>query len=121
VFFDSQELGKRAWEHVERFRDGGPTRLAEIENAFTYFLASGADAKRLDDYLREQCSANEKDWRPYLDLFTHLGNQLSCVTSMASSPVHLEASSFISPKLQELLGKIPEEAFGVFLVLLCYK
>jgi Flp pilus assembly protein TadD len=68
VFFDSGELEQMAWERLEKYRSAGRTRPEEIENAFAYVLASGADRNRFEDYLRRECAEMEPEWRPYLDL-----------------------------------------------------
>jgi tetratricopeptide (TPR) repeat protein len=66
VFFDSGELERMAWERVGKFQTAGRTRPAEIETAFAYFLASGADHNRFEDYLRRECADMEPEWRPFL-------------------------------------------------------
>ncbi|MDP2999213.1 MAG: tetratricopeptide repeat protein [Bryobacterales bacterium] len=67
VFFEQGELEQMTWKHLECFRSARKTRPAEIESAFAYALASGADRKKFEDYLRRECAAMEPEWRPYLD------------------------------------------------------
>jgi Flp pilus assembly protein TadD len=68
VFFDSRELEQLAWERLEKYRSAGRTHSEEIETAFAYVLAWGADRTRVEDYLRRECADMEFEWRPYLDL-----------------------------------------------------
>ena len=68
VFFDPEKLEQMAWERLERFRSGRQTGSPELETAFAYVVASGADRKRFEDYLRRECADREPEWRPYLDL-----------------------------------------------------
>jgi DNA-binding transcriptional ArsR family regulator len=67
VFFDSKELERKAWEHVGKFRNS-PRPHSEIENAFAYFLAAGAERTSLEEYLIKECPDLEHQWRPFLDL-----------------------------------------------------
>ena len=67
VFFDSEELEQMAWERLKHFRIAERTRPAEVETAFAYVLASGADRNRIEDYLRRECADMEPKWRPYVD------------------------------------------------------
>jgi tetratricopeptide (TPR) repeat protein len=67
VFFEQGELEQMAWEHLKGFRSARKTHKAEIESAFAYALASGADRKKFEDYLRRECAEREAEWRPYVD------------------------------------------------------
>ncbi len=68
VFFDSGELEQLAWERLRKYRSAGRTHSEEIETAFAYVLAWGADRTSIEDYLRLECADTELEWRPYLDL-----------------------------------------------------
>lgn len=72
VFFESDELEQMAWERLRCFRGAGRTRSEEIETAFAYALASGADRKKVEDYLRRECADREEEWRPFLELIPRL-------------------------------------------------
>jgi tetratricopeptide (TPR) repeat protein len=68
VFFERSELEQMAWERIERYQNTWRGHPEEIETAFAYVLASGADRDRVEDYLRQKCADIEERWRPYLDL-----------------------------------------------------
>ena len=67
VFFDSSELEKIAWERLQRFRGAEREHLDELEDAFAYVLASGADRRRIEEYLRRECAGLETEWGPYVE------------------------------------------------------
>ena len=68
VFFDSGELEQMAWARIERYQNTWRGHPEEIETAFAYVFASGAQRDPFERYLRQKCSDSQEIWRPYLDL-----------------------------------------------------
>jgi hypothetical protein len=66
VFFESGELEKMAWERLATLRSAGPASLEEMETAFAYLLASGAEPQKVEEYLRRHYRELEPNWMPLL-------------------------------------------------------
>ena len=86
VFFDSAELKDRVWKHLDAFRRGGPTSLAEIENAVVWAVAADNDVgelQKIQDYLRQECADRRAEWSPHLDVI--LKSKADTLQTKASS------------------------------------
>jgi tetratricopeptide (TPR) repeat protein len=104
VFFSPGELEQMAWERVRKFQSAGRTLPVEIETAFAYVLAWGADGSRVEDYLRRECAELELEWRPYLDLIRCPMDELrgksigdGLAQSLAESEVAVRRATEIEP------------------------
>jgi hypothetical protein len=64
-----------AWDRIERYRPIWRNDPAEVETAFAYLLASGAERDQFEEYLRQNCSDIEEIWRSYLELMERAPGQ----------------------------------------------
>ena len=107
VFFEPVELEQMAWERFQRFGDAGRARPAEIETAFAYAVASGADRSRFEDYLRRECADTEPEWRPLLDLVPCLADNLERKSTGGAPATLTRTTAECLKELRGMLAKMP--------------
>jgi cytochrome c-type biogenesis protein CcmH/NrfG len=115
VFFEAGELERMAWDRLERSRSARTTGAQEIETAFAYILASGAEGDRFEAYLRQSCADSEGTWLPLLDLIhssageIRKGTDASAETPNAASALRRDSSNLSEAEVRRATEIAPDD------------